>query len=67
MRLLARKSNRLLITITAPKVTSYFQLPTTTINFLFHYKRQQLQLHTDWLLNSLFWQLKLALPVSVLN
>jgi len=46
MWLLARKSNRLLITITAQKVTSYFQLPATTINLLFHYKRQQLQLHT---------------------
>jgi len=26
-------------TITARKVTSYFQLPTTTINFQFYYKR----------------------------
>jgi len=42
---MARKSNRLLTTITAQKVTSYFQLPTT-INFEFYYKRQQLQLHT---------------------
>jgi len=28
-----------LTTITAQKVTSYFQLATTTINFQFYYKR----------------------------